>query len=359
MIRSAAIMGLLILTLAISSCDQRDTPAAPTSQNVRTTETTLSTPTAQTTVTGEVKARIESELSFRVSGRIIERTVDVGAKVKAGDLLAKIDAEEQQADVDVATASLQAAEAQLTQAQLAAARQESLFKNQVTTRAAYDAARETLLTAQGSEESAKAQLETAKDALSYTELRADADGIITERNAEVGQVAQAAQSVFTLAHDGPRDAVFNVFESLFLQEQPDSKVEVSLLSGPPRHVSAKIREISPTIDSATGTIRVKVGLDGDANMPLGASVAGTFTKPSAEAILLPWSAMASASGQPAVWVVDPATSEVSLRKIQVAEYETGQFAVSGGLKPNETVVVEGGKFLRAGQRVNHSEEAAK
>ncbi|OCI96310.1 efflux transporter periplasmic adaptor subunit [Agrobacterium sp. 13-626] len=357
--RSAPIMGLLTLTLALSSCDQKDAPAVQASQNVRTIETTLSKPTAQTTVTGEVKARIESELSFRVSGRIIERSVDVGAKVKAGDLLAKIDAEEQRADVDVATASLQAAEAQLTQAQLAATRQESLVKNQVTTRAAYDSANEALLTAQGSEEAAKAQLETAKDALSYTELRADADGIITARNAEVGQVAQAAQSVFTLAHDGPRDAVFNVFESLFLKEQPDKQVLVTLLSGTPKQVTATIREISPTIDASTGTIKVKVGLDNGGDLPLGAAVSGTFSKPSPEAILLPWSAMTSASGQPAVWVVDPATSEVSLRKIQVAEYETGQFAVSGGLKPQEVVVTEGGKFLRAGQRVASSLEAAK
>ncbi|MFS8054108.1 efflux RND transporter periplasmic adaptor subunit [Rhizobium sp. BR 317] len=354
----AIIMGFA-LTLALSSCDQNDKQAKQVPQSVRTVEAALSKPTAKTTVTGEVKARIESELSFRVSGRIVERNVDVGAKVKAGDLLAKIDPQEQQADVDVATASLQAAEAQLTQAQLADARQESLFKNQVTTRAAYDAARETLLTAQGTEEAAKAQLETAKDALSYTELRADADGIITERNAEVGQVAQAAQSVFTLAHDGPRDAVFNVFESLFLKERPDKQVEVALISNAARRVSATVREISPTIDGTTGTIRVKVGLENGASMPLGAAVTGTFSMPSAEAIVLPWGAMASAGGQPAVWVVDPATSEVSLRKVQVAEYDTGQFAVSAGLKPHEIVVAEGGKFLRPGQHVDHSQEAAK
>jgi RND family efflux transporter MFP subunit len=350
---------LIWLTLSaaiLSSCGEKNDKHAAANQDVRTVSAELSSYASNTAVTGEVRARIQSELSFRVSGRVIERSVDVGSKVKAGDILAKIDPQEQQADVDVAIASLHSAEAQLTQAKLASDRQKNLFANQVTTRASYDAAAETLLTAQGTLDSAQAQLGTAKDALSFTELRADADGVITARNTEVGQVAQAAQSVFTLAHDGPRDAVFNVFESLFLQKS-NADVQVGLLSSPARRISAPIREVSPTIDSATGTIRVKVGLDksGD-SMPLGAVVVGTFTAQSRQAILLPWSAMTSSEGKPAVWVVDPSTQTVSMKKVDVAEYQTGKFAVGSGLEPKDLVVVEGGKFLRPGQRVSAAPE---
>lgn len=341
----------------LSSCGEKGGDHSAASQEVRTVSAELSGYASNTALTGEVRARIQSELSFRVSGRVTERSVDVGSKVKAGDVLARIDPQEQQADLDVAIASLHSAEAQLMQAKLASDRQKSLFANQVTTRASYDSAQEALLTAQGTLDSAQAQVGTARDALSFTELRADADGVITARNTEVGQVAQAAQSVFTLAHDGPRDAVFNVFESLFLQKS-NTDVQVGLLSSPARRISAPIREVSPTIDSATGTIRVKVGLDesGD-SMPLGAVVVGTFTAQSRQAILLPWSAMTSSGGKPAVWVVDPSSQTVSMKKVDVAEYQTGRFAVSSGLEPKDLVVVEGGKFLRSGQQVSTVPEA--
>jgi RND family efflux transporter MFP subunit len=189
--------------------------------------------------------------------------------------------------------------------------------------------------------------------LTHTELRADADGVVTTRNAEIGQVAQAAQTVFILAHDGPRDAVFDVFEALFLRNQPDSEISVSLLSDPSKKIVAGIREISPTIDATTGTIRVKVGLGERGQlMPLGTIVSGVFKYRSREVIILPWSAMASLGGQPAVWLIDPLTHRVSLRKVTVSDYETGQYSVSRGLKPKDLVVIEGGKLLKPDQTVS-------
>ncbi|OWV92789.1 acriflavin resistance protein [Rhizobium sp. R72] len=311
------------------------------------------------TITGEVRARVESDLSFRVSGRIVERLVDVGVSVKAGQVLARMDAEEQRADLDVARATLQSALAQQTQAKLAFDRQQNLFRTQVTTRAALDQAQEELLTAQGRVKSAQAGLDTAQDALSYTELRADSNGVITARSAEVGQVAQAAQLIFTLAHDGPRDAVFNVFESLYLGRKLDSKVAVGLLAASSNKAEAAVREISPTIEPSTGTIRVKVGLEGAADMQLGAPVVGSFRSVAQDAVELPWSAMASKSGQPAVWIVDPSSSSVSMRPIDVASYETGRFAVRAGVTPGDIVVIDGAKFLRPGEVVSYDKGTAK
>ncbi len=348
---------IVFVTIAIllAACQKQEAPKDAKPVAVKTLKVGEEQRRKIAYVTGDINARVQSNLSFRVSGRIIERKVDVGSVVKAGDLLAKIDAEQQLADVAVAEANLNSARAQEVQARLAFQRQQSLFGTQVTTQAALDSAKESLTTAQGSVASAQAALDSARDALSYTELRADADGIITTRSAEVGQVAQAAQTIFALAHDGPRDAVFDVYESLYLKRKPQDNVTVALISDPQRKVVAKVREISPTIDTSTGTIRVKVGIDQSAGLPLGASVVGMFQSDAFEQLELPWSALTSVQGKPGVWVVDPATSVVTLRPIEVAAYQTGNFQVSSGLKPGELVVVDGIKFVRPGDKVANEE----
>jgi len=309
------------------------------------------------TATGTVSARVQSDLSFRVSGRIIERLVDVGDQVKAGQVLARIDAEEQRADLQVAIASLQSAQAQFTQAQQAFDRQQNLFSTGVATRAALDSAQETLLTSKATVQSAQAQVDTARDTLSQTDLTADADGIITARNAEVGQVAQAAQLVFTLAHDGPRDAIVNADESVLLGGELEKDVDVRPLNGGDP-IKATVREVSPTIDTSTGTIRVKLGLEDAASVRLGSPVIVTARYKPEPTMELPWSAMASYRGQPAVWIVDPKANSVSITPIEVSTYGTGRFSVASGVKPGDIVVSNGTKFLSPGEVITF-EGAAK
>lgn len=351
---------LLLFALGLLACGVEKTTSAPPPKDVFAVEAMSTEFASSATLSGTVNARIESQLSFRVSGRIIERNVELGSHVHAGEVLAKIDPTQQKADVKVAKAGLEAAEAQLRQATSALDRQKKLFTKKITTKADYDQAEEELRTAEGTLDAARAVLASAKDALSFTKLKADADGIITTRDAEVGQVPQAAQTVFTLAHDGKRDAVFNVFESLFLKNKPDANIEVSLLSDPSVKVSASVREVSPTIDASTGTIRVKVDLGerGDI-MPLGAIVSGRFSYKSKQVIILPWSAMASIDGKPAVWLIDPQSKKVSLQPVQVSDYETGQFTVTDGLNDGDLVVSEGGKLIRTGQLVSVLEKEAK
>ncbi|TCU06081.1 efflux RND transporter periplasmic adaptor subunit [Rhizobium sullae] len=343
----------------LSSCSEQQGPQETAPRRVAVVTATEQPLIQGGTITGDIRARVQSDLSFRVSGKIIERLVDVGAAVKAGQILARIDAEEQRADLEVAVANLEAAEAQQTQAQLAFDRQQNLFRTQVTTRAALDQAQEALLTAQGSAKSAQAQLETARDALSFTELRADADGVITARNAEVGQVAQAAQVVFTLAHDGPRDAVFEVVETLFLGREVEPSVTVKLLSDLSRQIDAKVREVSPTIDPSTGTIKVKLSLNGNTSMPLGAPVAGSFRYKPLSMIQLPWSAMASKGGMPAVWVVDPRSAKTALRAIEIEGYQTNNFTIKAGVSAGDIVVSDGTKFLRPNEIVSYDGGAVK
>ncbi|MBY5407630.1 efflux RND transporter periplasmic adaptor subunit [Rhizobium leguminosarum] len=356
--RTILVATAIACAIGLGSCSDERGPTEPTARQVGVVVAKPEPVVQGGAVTGEVRARVQTDLSFRVSGKIIERLAEVGQSVKAGQLLARIDPEEQKAELDVAAANLQSAEAQQTQAQLAYDRQQSLFRTQVTTRAALDQAQEALLTAQASTKSAQALLETAQDTLSYTELKADADGMITARNAEVGQVAQAAQVVFTLAHDGDRDAVFEVVESAFLRPI-DGDGTVALLSNPSQKIAAKVREISPTIDSSTGTIKVKVAISSDAAIPLGAPVVGRFNYVSQDVIQLPWSAMTSKDGKPAVWIVDPASSAVSARAVDVSGYETGSFIVKSGVSEGEVVVADGTKFLRPGEIVSYVKEASK
>jgi RND family efflux transporter MFP subunit len=228
-----------------------------------------------------------------------------------------------------------------------------------TTRASFDQAQQGLRTAEGSLEAAKAQLGTSKDALSYTELRASAAGIITARNLEVGQVAQAAQSAFTLAQDGPRDAVFDVYESVLFRQPQSNVVHLSLISDPSVTATGRVREVAPTVDPKTATVRVKVAIDDTpAAMTLGSVITGEGRWSPVQRIVLPWSAMTNLAETPAVWVVDPANKTVSLKSVVVESYEKEIFVVRSGLQPGERVVTDGSKMLRPGQAVAFDGEGA-
>lgn len=309
-----------------------------------------------TYLTGEVRARVQSELSFRVNGRIVARLVEVGDFVKAGDLLARLDAEEQEAEIAVAAANLLAAQARQRLAQLSVDRQESLLKTRVTTVAAVDQAKEDFVTSNEEVIAAAAQLDTARRELSFTELRADADGVITARTAEVGQVAKATQPIFNLAKDGPRDGIFDVQEALYLRHPPKRQLSLSLISDPGRQLQGQIREISPTIDPLKGTIRVKVNVGTDQSLPLGSSIVGRFTADGHAATEVPWSAMSFVGQIPAVWVVDPTTMIVQPREIAILRHSTQSVEVEAGLSAGELVVVEGTKFLSPGSTVVISHE---
>lgn len=304
------------------------------------------------TLTGEVVARAESDLSFRVGGRITGWFVDVGEEVKEGQLLARLDPEEQEADLEAAEAGVRAAEAQLRLARASFDRQQALLGDGITTQRDFDQAETALRTAEGALEAAIAQRDTAREVLSYTELRAPADGIITARHAESGQVAQAAQTMFTLADDGPRDAVFDVYESLFFERPARRGIEIVLLSDDSVRTTGEVREVSPTVDAVTGTVRVKVAMhETPAGMTLGSSVVGIGAVAPRRVVVVPWQALSGVDAKPALWIVDPADRTVSLRPVEVASFETGAAFVSAGVEEGELYVADGTKLLRPGQVV--------
>jgi RND family efflux transporter MFP subunit len=286
---------------------------------------------------------------------VLERLVDVGAHVDAGDVLARLDPAEQQADFDAATAGVAAAEAQLRVAQATFDRQNQLLSSGFTTRVAYDQAQEQLRTAQSALESAKAELGRSREALSDTELHARAAGVITARNLEVGQVVQAAQSVFTLAQDGERDAVFDVPESMFFADLDSGRVSLALVSGADVTAVGYVREISPAVDPKSATVRVKVAIQNpQPAMTLGSAVAGTAGMKSATEITVPWTALMATGSKPAVWIVDPKTKTASLRAVTVGAYEAGAVLIKEGLEAGDRVVIDGAKLLSSGQPVTYS-----
>lgn len=350
--RPGLLVTCLVASVALSACGPAES-APPQAHEMVRVQTVAFQPVARTvSLTGTVAARVESKLSFRIAGRIAERKVDIGDHVKAGDVLATIETPQQEADVQSARASLQAAEATLAQAQSNFTRQKQLIENGFTTRSNFDAAQEQLRTAEGSVESARADVGTAEEQLSLTVLKADADGVITARDAEAGQVVAAAQSVFTLAQDGARDVIFDIYEGLLAEAPKSDRAEIRLLSNRDVVATAVVREISPTFDAATGTVRVKMSLiDPPPAMGLGAAVYGTGKWAPRNLVALPWTALSAGEAGPTVWVVDHETRAVSQRPITVDHYGTGQILVSAGLKEGETVVTAGGQFLRAGQVV--------
>lgn len=350
--QSAAALAIALLGAALSACNDHSVSSAKPAAFVRTEIVQLRDRQAAVTLTGEVQARFRADLSFRVGGRVIARFVDVGAHVEAGDVLARLDPAEQQADFDAATAAEAAAESQLRVAQANFDRQMALLVNRFTTQVAFDLAQEALRSAESSLETAKAQLGTGKDALGYSELRAGAPGVITTRSLEVGQVVQAAQPVFTLAQDGGRDAVFDVYESIFFGDFSGDKISLALVADPSVTATGYVRETSPAIDPKSSTVRVKVAIQNPpVAMTLGSAVAGTAKAKPVAQITVPWTALTSLGSKPAVWIVDPATKTASLKTVNINSYEAGAVVIKGGLRPGERVVVDGGKLLSSGQPV--------
>lgn len=307
-------------------------------------------------LTGVVSARVTANMAFRTAGRVTERVVEVGQHVSKGDILARLDPTEQQADITAAQANLDAAAAQLEQATTNFSRQKELLPKGLTSQRVYDQAQESLVVAQGSVSAAKAALANARENLTFTELVATADGIITTRSIETGQTVQAAQTAYTVAEDGDRDAVFNVPEVIVAASATPPPIGLRLLSNPDVTARGTIREVAPVIDPKTGSVRVKAEIaDTPKAMTLGAAIVGSVTAPPQDVIELPWGALFSKGGGPAVWVVDPASKAVSLKPIDVAIYEDGAIFVAGGLSAGEQVVVAGTQLLSTGQVVEPTE----
>ncbi len=304
-------------------------------------------------LTGQLRARDEISLAFRLSGKLIARSADVGDTVRAGQIVAKLDSEAEKNAENAAQADYAAARAVLEQAESAEKRLRNLLEERAVSRTEYEVALRQLKTAQAQVHAAKAKLDSAKDQLGYTTLRAEADGIITAKGAEPGEVVGAGRMILLLARQNGRDAVFDmpaqvIRAGLSTQQQ----VEVWLADNPDIKTSGLIREVSPQADPATRTYRVKVELhDAPAGMFLGSTVVGRLLLQAGTQIEIPSSALNMTQGKPAVWIVDPRDATVHLRRVTVTRYTQDSVIIADGLKTGERVVTAGVQVLYEGQKV--------
>jgi RND family efflux transporter MFP subunit len=311
---------------------------------------------------GEVKPRYESDLSFRVTGKVLSRPVDVGAAVRQGDTLARLDTQDFQNRLRSAEAEVAFAQAALVEAKGAEARKAKLLSDGWTPQATYDTALRNLRSAEAKLTSAKANLDLTRDQLRYAELKAEFDGVVTAVGVETGQNVNAGQMVVRLARPGDKDAVFNIAETAFADRSPSSErleVVVWPLSNPEMRIDGVVREISPVADSATRTYTVKVTLkDPPPQLRFGMSVAGRLKASSDPVVALPLSALFEKNGSPAVWVFNQASGSVALRAVTVSRYETETAVIADGLAKGDIVVTAGINTLREGQKVRVAEASA-
>ena len=345
------IVAIALISATLASCD-KPAPTASPARPVRTT--TVERPAEGETIslTGQVRAKDQVNLAFRLDGRMIDRPVNVGDVLTAGQVVARLDPQNQQNALQSAQANLTSAEAALTQARLTFARQQDLIEHGWTPRAKFDEAQQALVAAQAQVDSAQAQVRIAQDQLSYTVLSADAPGAITAVGAEPGEVVRAGQMVVQLARQGGRDAVFDVPEELIRTGPRDPLVELALTNDPQVRATGRVREVSPQADAATRTFQVKVGIINPPEaMRLGSTVTGRIKLSAPPGLQVPASALTEANGRPAVWVVDPQSQTVSLRNVDILRYDPASVVVSQGLETGELVVTAGVQTLHPGQKV--------
>ncbi len=313
---------------------------------------------------GEIRARYENDLAFRVGGKVIARYVDVGATVKKGQPLARLDPQDAQLAAEGARSALAGAEADHALAKAEVERYRDLYAKKFVSQAVLDARETTFNTTKARLEQARAQLATARNQSSYTALAAEADGVITAVNVEAGQVVAAGQAVMRFAQPAEKEVVISVPESRLAElrdaRQIPQQILVAVLAAPEKPYAGRIREVAPTADAATRTFAVKITLlapDDAVKLGMTANVAlGQRTGP--DTIGVPLTALTQIDGEPAVWVVDPQTSQVHLRPVKVAAYREDGATITAGLKAGEIVVTAGVHKLLAGETVRVESEAA-
>jgi RND family efflux transporter MFP subunit len=306
------------------------------------------------TFTGIIAARVQGNLGFRVPGKVVERLVDVGQEVYAGQPLMRLD----QKDLDLALAAkknaVAAARAAAVQARGDEVRYRALAADGWASRQRYEQAKAAFDTAAAQLAAAEAQADVARNEAGYSLLLADADGTVVETLADPGQVVAAGQTVVKLAHAGPREALVNLPET----ERPaiGSAAQARVYGGASIPSPARLRQLSDAADAASRTYEARYVLDGKASLaPLGATVTVTLsTAETSDAVEVPLGALYDNGQFSGVWVVDPHSSSVSLRTVQVRGLAE-ETAVVSGVKSGERIVALGAHLLHQGERVRLAE----
>lgn len=350
--RRIGLVGVLSALMALGACSGKKETPEPI-RSVKLISVGASDLNVQGEYAAEVKARVESRLSFRVGGKILVRQAEAGQRVQAGQVLAEVDVQ------DYALAA-QAAQAQVigarSQRDLAAAdfkRYEALLAQNFISAAELERRSATLKAAQATLDQALAQAQSQSNQAGYAKLLATSSGVITGVEAEPGQVVSAGQPVVRFAQDGPRDAVFAVPEHVVGRLKLGHKMTATVGNGN-QTVQGQVREIGASADPATRTFTVKLGLEKAEALPLGITLnvhAPQLAGSQTNVIKVPTSALRQEGQQTTVWLFDSASSTVSSQVVQVATADGNDVVIASGLKPGQQIVSAGVHVLSPGQKV--------
>lgn len=368
--RRALLCLALPLAAWLAGCAREVEAPPPEIRPVRTV--TVAPRAADNTValTGTVQAQNEINLSFRIDGRMVERTVEIGDMVRPGQLIARLDPQNEESSLQSVRAQLAGANAQRVEARSNFERMRDLVAEDAVSRAQYEQARALLESAEAQVRALEGQVALAQNRLGYTRLVSDVAGVVTARGPEPGEIVGAGRMVVQVAREGARDAVFDVPAQIKDLAPLDPKIvvtpgkggpvagggsrelNVALVMDPKVMAIGRVREVSPRADPVTGTFAVRVRLiDPPPAMRLGSTVTGRMKLDGAPAIRVPATALVRADGRSAVWVVDKATGTVALRNVELGAADADSVQVAAGLQPGDVVVTAGVQALRPGQKV--------
>lgn len=340
----------LLLALVSAGCS-KPAEKAEIIRPVRAITLVNGNSSAITEFSGEVRARVESRLGFRVAGKIVARKVDVGSIVKRGQVLMQLDPQDLQLIQTQADAALKAADSNLALANAEFRRYQDLRSKNFVSQAVLDAKETAYKAAQSSRDQAQAAYKNQTNQAGYTTLRSDIDGVVTSVDGEIGQVVAAGSPVIRVAQTGEKEIVIGISENKVESLRRVSDVRVRIWANPDDVIAGKLRELSPIADSATRTYTAKISIpDAPADVRLGMTAYVSFVDKTPDAtIKVPLSALFQDKAGTAVWVIDGGT--VRSTPVQVAGPSGNDILLSGGVVPGQSIVTAGVNLLKPGQKV--------
>jgi RND family efflux transporter MFP subunit len=347
-----AILMVVALAPALTACDDAATSATATPARPVQVQRVVFAPTDENReFAGVVRARYETDLGFRVAGKIVARLINVGDRVRAGDVVARLDPRDLQLQVESADAELTAATSNLAQAAADELRYQNLRTRGYAAVADYERKKAAKDEAEGRMERAQRALDLAQNQLAYADLKADADGVITATLAESGQVVALGQAIARLAHRGEMEAVVALPETR-LNEARQSDASVRLWSDPNRRFSARLRELSPQADAATRTYAARFTIENpDDTVALGMTATVVLSRPTDTMVAkVPLAAILNRGTGPTVYRVDDA-GVLERRSVIVSSFNEVAALVTSGLEDGDQIVTLGAQMLEAGQKV--------
>lgn len=356
-----AVAGVAVLgILALAGCAQRE-PPAETVRPVQLAQVKIGNTSATAVLAGEIRPRFETDLGFRIGGKVIERRVDVGTRVRRGQVLAQLDPADVSLQTQSASAALNVTETDFAFAKAEFERYQNLHAQKFISASALDAKRSAYDAARARVEQARAQYAVNQNQAGYATLTAPEDGVITAISVETGQVVGVGQPVMKLARESEREVAISVPENRLGELRNAKALVVALWANPGTLYPARVREVAPAVDPVTRTFAVRVSiLASDPQLQWGMTAnVGVMGTEAIAAALLPLSSVYHATdGTPAVWIYDPQTRKVALRNVKLGPYRQDGVLIESGLREGEWVVAAGVNKLQPGQVVRPYEAAA-